>query len=1096
MRTSGLKTRMLALIGKNLDLGGETYLVLSDRAVLYRRLTLPPNIQGAVTRAAVTLSEVEIAADEEVVTVRADLEPGVRGSVKQILVNGEPMGWGLVFNNRRGRIQFLRAGASPNDTPEHTFYSGEAVHVGVKAFNDNYPLDNLEIILEAEKYPATTAAPRNEARRLGRLRLRRTDDAGRGQNFALSPPILLTQAGAAQITPEPGEIRVTLQPGERIVARPADRFALLTIPPVVSADVRDKPKRSRLWQTALDKVSQCPSFGGDPKADGFLSQASRVFENWILVDAIANRWRDGSLLTDRSATRRIKVSKGDHAAVILIRDELLPIVKAQNETLRPYLDDGPAGQRKAMRYWSDAKSIPGAKDNAFWKLRTYSYSRVDIPTGTTITVGFPLSETFDVDALRRKTHIKNKVDTQDLINRAVSRNLHAQYRETNEAIRRGRDSGTCYLEELLVIAGQKAEPAVARLLPDLVKQENGRWRPDAEARGYVKSVHFLGEAVRAQDAYAEIDNAYKSMAVALAVAPVAVVGSALSASGQAGAAWTGTAGAAIAAGADIFDMAYFGRKGVEEYFKGEEDYTTALGLSPVIGPDIVGEAAAGRDSGLAAAIGVLAPGVSGLAGFSALDDISKINKGRALLRGEGGLKDLCELSNVQKAEVAAYYKRLKESDASITSRLSKQEKADLEQFDDFIEKSTGVSRAKNRDPASDIGGAPENAGVESPVATEPPPMDPSVDPEIPHVSSEQGALPDKIDPRQAETYIDPDELWKLGPEERFDYPYRSKFGTGDAKSDGTVIENVNPRDFSLLDGAEIIMNDGEKFKLGETIDVGGFRRVYRGPENSDIVYKVTSYEAAEAKGLTGDNLDRFFHDSDVGRELLTTIEKNSPDNLLTVAEQKGELIIVDDPFRPGRKYVITKEDNIQDVVRVRQPDGSVVETKVTSAKERFALRESKSSNEAERLTIQLAIRKLNQEGVIWTDHKLANLDVVPDAASPTGYKVDFFDHDAFRIAKGNTPYERYVTARKSQQIFDQSMRGQNSYHKMLASDLPDFDHTIFDREMIFLSTLGVNQGRTQYLELDKLSPEEFRKVLKGFENTQGKQIPYSPPMPN
>ena len=354
------------------------------------------------------------------------------------------------------------------------------------------------------------------------------------------------------------------------------------------------------------------------------------------------------------------------------------------------------------------------------------------------------------------------------------------------------------------------------------------------------------------------------------------------------------------------------------------------------------------------------------------------------------------------------------------------------------------------------------------------------------------------DPRVAETYMDPDELWKLGPEERFDYPYRSKFGTGATKSDGTITTNVNPQDFSLPDGTEIILNNGETIKLGETVGVGGFRRVYSDadPTNKDFVYKVTSYEAAEGKGLSGGNLDRFFHDSDVGRELLQTFEKNSSDGLFSVAGQRGQPILVDDPFHPGRKFVISKEDNIQDVVKVRQPDGSIEEHKITNAAARFGLRESGTSTEAERLTIQLAIRKLNQEGVIWTDHKLANLDVIPDSASPTGYKVIFFDHDAFRIAKGDTAYQRYATARKSQQIFDQSVVGQNSYYKMLGSDLPDFDHTIFGREMIPLSTPGVNQGRKPYLELDNLSPEEFSKAVEKFGKTNGKPIPYSPPAPN
>ena len=54
-------------------------------------------------------------------------------------------------------------------------------------------------------------------------------------------------------------------------------------------------------------------------------------------------------------------------------------------------------------------------------------------------------------------------------------------------------------------------------------------------------------------------------------------------------------------------MIYFGGKGVLDYVEGEEDYLTALGLSPVLGVETVKAAIAKRQNAGLAAIGIIAP---------------------------------------------------------------------------------------------------------------------------------------------------------------------------------------------------------------------------------------------------------------------------------------------------------------------------------------------------------------------------------------------------------------------------------------------------------------------------------------------------------
>lgn len=1110
-RTAGLDSRMLAIIGKNLTYGDQTYLSSPDSKIHYEILTLPTNIQNAVKRAAISLSQKPVGRDEDIIAVRAVLEPQIRAGVKTLQINGQSGAWGLAFADQFGQLSFLRDGSSPGGLREHVFYTGETIRVGARAANDNYPIDDIEVELEARAFAESQQVAADPARRLRRITLERTDDIRRGENYAVGPPLLILREGDTSVTAGPEEQTLTLKANERLVARPTDRLSLFTIPPVVSAEVLDAPRNSDLWQSALDRVGQCPTIGGDPKSSDFPAEESETFENWILTDAIAN------LGSNRTGTRRITVTKGDHAALVLIRDALLPIVKRENDKLATYITDGDAGKTKAMRYYNDARRRPGSAREGFWASRTENFLIEAATVGgqpTRFDREIKLADLLDFEGFRASVRrpvaqtLPTIPDMRDDINRIVAKHLSLQYEDTKTAIKRGNDARDCNVKELLVIAGQKADPAVSLILPELMRRDNGRWVPDIGARGYVRGAHELGSAVRSQQDLAQIDDAYKSMAVALVAAPVAYGGAFAAARGGVIAAKVGTATAALAVGADLFDMAYFGKRGIDDYLNSEDDYFTQLGLAPVLGPEVVKDAESRRSNALAAAVGIIAPGVSGAAGLKALGDIRKINNGRALLRSRDGPIDLSTLDDSQRTDLAAYYSELRSANSSATAALTPQQQADLEAFNDVLRLNapTSADEAVFSDSFLDLdfGNSPAPAAVTPNGGTAPPPGLANSENVPPSAALENNSTvnipPPGSNPtddlRKAETYIDPKEIWDLGPAERYEYPYRTKFGEGDANADGIIQTPVNP-DFSLRDGTDIRLDTGETLRVGETLGEGGFRKVYTNPDEPEQVVKVLSFEGVEkTHGIKGDKLNTFLHDTDVGRELLTAIERSSPDAPFKVAKQHGPPLVIEDPNFPGRKFVVTKEDNISETLRVKQPDGTVKDVTVTDAEKRFAQRPDGQPTEAEIMTVQLTMRKLNQEGIVWTDHKWKNYDVIADDASPTGHKVVFFDLDGFRIAEGETSVLRSGNARQTQQIYDSAVKGDNAYYKMIFKGLPDFDHTIFGREMIPLSTAGVNVKRTRYLELDAMSSDEFDMALKAFADKRGTSIPYTPPKDN
>lgn len=161
------------------------------------------------------------------------------------------------------------------------------------------------------------------------------------------------------------------------------------------------------------------------------------------------------------------------------------------------------------------------------------------------------------------------------------------------------------------------------------------------------------------------------------------------------------------------------------------------------------------------------------------------------------------------------------------------------------------------------------------------------------------------------------------------------------------------------------------------------------------------------------------------------------------------------------------------------------DTPIEGKKYKYVINEkdmSQSLTQKEELTINTVLRGMNHNGIAWTDHKLANLDVVKDPKSPTGHKVIFFDFDGFRAVKGNTRQERKNKAREIQTKFDHATRDRPANVSSA-----DFDFTAFGgQSLITLQSPGANRFRENLSKLDRQSPEAFNKILNNATKGQVK----------
>jgi len=531
----------------------------------------------------------------------------------------------------------------------------------------------------------------------------------------------------------------------------------------------------------------------------------------------------------------------------------------------------------------------------------------------------------------------------------------------------------------------------------------------------------------------------------------------------------------------------------------------------------VREAEAGRASGLLTAVGLLAPGISAGGGLSALDEIAKINKGRAIVRGKDGLKNFDDLTDAQKTDVAAYYKNLRDTDASSTSRLSAREKSDLEDLNEIVlEKgeqefgSDSFNQLGFGGPVDDGSGTVPPPKGDTGDGTVPPPskadeetLPPDENLTLPSPPPGQGgdiltevqdgspvlAQKSKVERRKTPKTIAELTPLQIGAK---DSPYKDKIGEVFDQADdynGTLVGQSDSAGI-LRNGVRVKGPDGKEIEFGELLsDGGGFTNTYKDgtdPENFVIKERfvpdgANNYKAKNSAREGPEAMEILIHDSEVGRELLTDAAKDT--QLYRVAKRDGKPAWVRDDEAGGGRYIYREENLAEEL-----PNGQVI----TNAKDRFAARPDGQPNAAEALTIQMAIRDLNKKGIVWTDSKLSNLDVRPSKGSPTGYEVVYFDFDGFRPVRGETELDRWKTARTMQQRIDSVATRSDFYstHVAIGRESP-FDYRTFGKEMPTPMSVSKNKTGQAYTRLNALERDAF---FKEAEKTLGKPL-YAEPGP-
>ena len=571
---------------------------------------------------------------------------GVLPGAKSLGINTARGFWALEFADANVFPQFSHRWREDFQTEVGEFSPTEIAYLG----------NNVYVTLEEQtRLPQDSLELRLSVNGESPIELTATRSGTKGEPAFVTPPLRILRRSLYEEQEAPAEVdgaRVVLaDEGDRLVAEVVNPYLVRAIPVKVAAQVVPGPSDRTLWKSALQRVAACH---GESNIDiqGFTNEESDTYSKFIMTENLGQM--ASPLLFGALRTRDIEISKGDHAAAILIRDQFLQNLNNTIPELISTIND----DEKMWQFYQTR----AASKMPFWNLVNVEGPGEGMQSelGAFLSeFGLQASEVLVSDFVRdmaRRGGDMLRGDTErpagtwpigTLVDSVTTnpeafgnsqRHAHLYaFRKTREALQRLVDSasnayarasnaGDCDVEELLLIAGQDEPGIVASILPRLVRPvENGSeaWEPDFTAQAYVGSLHVKGEAIRALDAYARIDEAYQAMALAVVTAGAAA---ALTAGGAA------LAGAYLMMAVDVADMALYGSTEFSRYLDSQPlvDYAvgaTAGGFSE----GFYDEAMAMRTEGWEAAAALLGPALGAGTGIFDVSDALKVRRGARVM---------------------------------------------------------------------------------------------------------------------------------------------------------------------------------------------------------------------------------------------------------------------------------------------------------------------------------------------------------------------------------------------------------------------------------------------------------------------------------
>ncbi|GEM_PF-6275929 len=471
--------------------------------------------------------------------LRVWVEPRARSGTKKFTLNGAKGEWPLMYGDNSAQIGFSRDTSENEQLFTDTVFPGETVRVRVVTRQDT-PYEKLAVVFgKGDTVYGFDGKRTLELSRQGPQPDWRVDRTGLPKPMVyVSKPITLFSEGSEPPPAESGGYVFPVIEGNTLKATLPRHYGFLIAPETTEAFVHQNPAQlGTTWKEALVRAARCKGIAVSD-FNKMTNKEAKEISNFIITE-----WED----------RKIRVTLADHAAMLLLREEFVRMMRRQ---LQEY--EQIQGKEMLLAFAEQVRPQVEGK-------RSSPISRIEItaPNGHPLFFGAVYDEEWVMKYFKL-----NWFQFMAWRDRALQEGMNKIRENVRNSLTKAENEPDCDVEDLLELTAYGFDHVGRRVASRLVKlEEVGTpprlvWVQDKAARQAVMNLDELGRTVRALEDYADLDTTFVLLTATALAMPIGWVGEAGMALTRVGtglnvAASKLTAGAyGLALAVDTADLAY------------------------------------------------------------------------------------------------------------------------------------------------------------------------------------------------------------------------------------------------------------------------------------------------------------------------------------------------------------------------------------------------------------------------------------------------------------------------------------------------------------------------------------------------------------
>ena len=457
------------------------------------------------------------------------------------------------------------------------------------------------------------------------------------------------------------EIILHLQPKDQVTARPTAKFLRLKPHREYGNSITILGSHGNLWKKALNRVADCNNVRIKEGLDIFARKSSQNYSKYLLNPLDLGK-------------EEIRISHGDHAAVLILKDEIVALLNVIQKNYDHHLKI--TTNDRILNFFTQANS----EETAFWKKEKFQ-----TPDGSEIL----LADLLNVRKCAKEWGIsygqakEYTIKEMRRVLEELSNRLQQSVNQLNQL--------ECDPAKLISLIGYQSDQINKSIIPKLIQPDNNNL-PDHTAIAHVKSLAGLGNAIRALETYGKLNDTFQAGVLGFLGASAGLFRSIEG---------LGAAIAYFTVGIEVVDLAYFGSKALIDYQEGKNTAAINKNLSHVMGQSFLKEAKLEDPAWYEPWISIVLPGLGVRGSIKNLKNVKAIEKGKKLARQIKVLDEnsILKLSKEDQADLQAFT-QFKLNGNQLTPQLSKKEETYFKRLSEKLasvpEKVTVVAKVPDK----------------------------------------------------------------------------------------------------------------------------------------------------------------------------------------------------------------------------------------------------------------------------------------------------------------------------------------------------------------------------------------------------------------